>query len=408
VGFNLAAPFNRKIRKGIQGRRRLFQQLEQQVRSEDLNAEWFWIHSSSMGEFEQAKPIISALKEHNNRARFLATFFSPSGFEHARGFKDADVFSYIPFDTRRNARRFLNIVRPKVAIFMRYDLWLNHVLELSRRGIPAYVASATMNSQRNRSWLQRSFLNTLYSTTKICTVSMEDAKRFESIGVGPRRLTIMGDTRFDRVWQMKEIARRRTLIPPQIIQDRLVFVVGSSWQEDEGTIIPAVLMVREKFPNMLTILVPHEPTESNLERLETQINAHFSHRRFSEISLYSGEEVILVDSVGILLALYSYATAAFVGGSFKGGVHNVLEPASFGVPILVGPKIMNSQEALELVKHGGAFIVHSAIELAAKLEQLFADAVFRQEIGSAAARFVQMRTGATQRFLEVLMKGGTL
>lgn len=361
-----------------------------------------------MGEFEQAKPIISALKERNNRARFLATFFSPSGFEHARGFKDVDVFSYIPFDTRRNARRFLNIVRPKVAIFMRYDLWLNHVLELSRRGIPAYVASATMNSQRNRSWLQRSFLNTLYSTTKICTVSMEDAKRFESIGVDPRRLTIMGDTRFDRVWQMKEIARRRTLIPPQIIQNRLVFVVGSSWQEDEGTIIPAVLMVREKFPNMLTILVPHEPTESNLERLETQINAHFSHRRFSEISLYSGEEVILVDSVGILLALYSYATAAFVGGSFKGGVHNVLEPASFGVPILVGPKIMNSQEALELVKHGGAFIVHSAIELAAKLEQLFADAVFRQEIGSAAARFVQMRTGATQRFLEVLMKGGTL
>ena len=402
VFFKAASVVNGKIRRGFEGRRDLFIRLEREIRKYPAGSPWYWVHVSSLGEFEQGKPVVAAIKERNPSAKVVVTFFSPSGYEHARGFKQADLLSYIPLDRPADARRFVDLIRPRAAIFIRYDLWFNHIAALNRRGIPVFVASATVNPRRRRGALAASFLRALYGDARILTISADDEGRFRRLGISAGRIAVMGDTRFDRVWQARESARRRISLPNAVTQSRLIFVVGSSWEEDEAVVLPAIAAVRGKFPSMLTILIPHEPTESNLDRIEAGLNSHFTYLRFSQITSYEGEEILIVDSVGILLSLYSLAAAAFVGGSFKGSVHNVLEPAAFGVPVIVGPTITNSQEAVRLVQEGGAFLVNSDTELSGTLEKIFGDPGFRERAGSVAASFVKARTGATKRFLDAL------
>lgn len=403
--LHLGALANRKIRRGIRGRRRLLEHLEQDVQKL-TKPRRIWFHSSSMGEFEQAKPIIAALSRKHDDLDIVVTFFSPSGYEHSRSYKLATLITYLPFDTRSNARRFLELIAPSVAIMVRYDIWPNHVWELRKRNIPTFIANATLRKDSSRHYpILRSFHRHVYENlTSILTVSQSDVEAFEKFGLTQPQLHVIGETRYDQVWQRSEEARSKHLIPQEILKRKRVLVVGSSWNEDEEVVLPAFRRVAQHDSHALMVLVPHEPTVENLERLELLLDYSLRAIRFSELNDYSDENVILVDSIGILTSLYQYADVAYVGGSFRQGIHNVLEPAVYGIPVLYGPKHHNSQEALELARRGGSFVVTTQDECYAQLRKLLNDTKFRAKAGSESLRLVKENMGATERFLDYLEK----
>ncbi len=402
--LQFASLFHRKIKRGIVGRRGLFERLHadlQKLRS----SRRIWIHASSMGEFEQAKPIIAALRQEYTDLGIIASFFSPSGYEHSRSYHLADVITYIPFDRPKNARRFIDLVKPDVAVLVRYDVWPNHLRELKRRNIPTIIANATLQRKSARLiWPIRNFHFHVYENlSAILTVSERDAQAFQYMGLKSPLIDVVGETRYDQVHLRRIEAEKRHLIPQEILRRKKVFVVGSSWSEDEEVVIPAFRKIARHDSSALMILVPHEPTIPTLERLELELEFQkLRVIRFSNLADYSAENVVLVDSIGILLALYQYADFAFVGGSFKQGIHNVLEPAVYGIPVVFGPKHENSREAVELVERGGAFVVTSPDDCYPQLRKLFNDKRVRTSAGKASLSLVQENVGATQKFVDYL------
>lgn len=401
--LQFGALFNGKIRRGLRGRKDLLDHLEQDVKLLRKRRR-FWFHSSSMGEFEQAKPIIAELRKRYDDIDIIVSFFSPSGYEHSRNYKLADLITYLPFDSVSNARRFLDLVRPSIAIMVRYDIWPNHIWELHKRGVPIVIANATLRKSSSRHYpLLKSFHRAVYDQiTSILTVSQNDADAFQNFGLKQPEVHAIGETRYDQVWQRSLDAKTKHLIPAPILKRKKVFVVGSSWDEDEAVLLPAFRRIAQHDSNVLMILVPHEPTLPTLERLELSLNYTMRAIRFSDLNDYSNENVILVDSIGILMSLYQYADVAYVGGSFRQGIHNVLEPAVYGVPVLYGPKHRNSQEAVELVKRGGSFIVTTPEECYVELRRLFNDKKARLRAGAESQKLVQENVGATNRFIEYL------
>ena len=401
--LHVAVLLNPKIRRGIRGRNGLFESLEESVR-QLKGRRRFWFHSSSMGEFEQAKPIIAELRKRYDDIDIIVSFFSPSGYEHSKNYKLADLITYLPFDSVSNARRFLDLVRPSIAIMVRYDIWPNHIWELRKRGVPIVIANATLNRRSSRLYpFLKSFNRSVFEhITSILTVSQGDVDAFQSFHLSHPALHVVGETRYDQVWQRSLDAKTKHLIPPAILKRKRVLVVGSSWDEDEAVLLPAFRRIAQHDSGALMILVPHEPTLPTLDRLELALNFTLRSIRFSDLNDYSNENVILVDSIGILMSLYQYADVAYVGGSFRQGIHNVLEPAVYGIPVLYGPKHDNSQEAVELARRGGGFVVTMADECYLTLRRLLNDKKARVHAGAESQRLVQENVGATQRFIEYI------
>ncbi len=406
VSIFIAAGLKRKVRRGIRGRKDLFPQLALHVADLPAGSKRVWFHSSSLGEFEQAKPIIAQLKSRHPEISIIVSFFSPSGYDHSKNFKLADVHTYIPFDSYGAAHRFIACMKPDVAIMVRYDIWPNHVWALHKAGIATYLANATMKESSLRSVpLAKSFHRAIYDTFhSILTVSEADAAAFRNFNLKHPSVVPIGDTRYDQVLQRSAEARLRHILPQQLQAGKKVFVVGSSWDSDEGILIPVLAKLAAQNFNLLTILVPHEPTLENLEQIERALYGKLPFIRFSDLHDYADEKVIIIDSVGILTALYQYADVAFVGGSFKQGIHNVLEAAVYGVPVLMGPVHTNSQEAIALAGEGAAFAAHTEAELFEHLQILLSDDTLRHNSGAKAKAFVERNTGATERFLSYLEK----
>lgn len=403
VTFHLLSLVNGKVRRGVRGRRGLFDSLAASVAKVGPGKR-VWFHASSMGEFEQARPIIAELLRRHPDVRIIVTFFSPSGYEHAMRHAVADVTSYLPFDTGRSAGKFLDLVRPDAAVLVRYDIWPNHLWELRRRGIPAMIANATMRKQSPRLLpVVRDFHHHVYdSLTHILTVSEADRAAFNAFSLTGPAVAAIGDTRFDQVSTRSTEARRRHLMPEHVTKGRRVIVAGSTWGEDEAVLIPALRELSRRVPGLLTIIVPHEPTVARLEELETSLREFTTSIRFSALNEYAGQQAIVVDSIGILMVLYASAHLAYVGGSFRQGVHNILEAAVYGIPVLFGPKHWNSQESLQLLECGGAFVVTDPEEVVRAAHNLLADESARRQAGARAAEFVMANIGATQRFLTYL------
>jgi 3-deoxy-D-manno-octulosonic-acid transferase len=403
--LNAGKFFNKKIKLGIQGRKRLFEELILNTSGLDHSKKLIWFHSSSLGEFEQAKPIIEKLKE-SRKVNILITFFSPSGFENSKKYPYADLVSYIPLDTPANAQRFVQITKPDLAVIMRYDIWPNHMYQLFTKDIPAMLVDATMrdNSAR-KNFFAKSFHASIYKKmTKILTVSENDANNFKEFGITTFQVEAVGDTRFDRVYQRSLVAKEKNLIRPEILKDKKILVAGSTWFEDEDVMIPAIITALKYHPELLVIIAPHEPTIHHLEKLENDFSGKEKTIRFSYLNNYSNERVVLVDSIGILLTLYCYADITFVGGSFKSNIHNSLEAAVYGIPVMFGPKIQNSQEAHQLADTGGGIIIKNKKEAYRNLKILLTNENLRKEKGIAAGQYVLKNIGATEKILEEVYK----
>jgi 3-deoxy-D-manno-octulosonic-acid transferase len=405
VLLQIASLVNRKIRRGIQGRKKLFEQIEQNVKKLSSNRR-IWFHSSSMGEFEQAKPIIASLREKYRDISIIVTFFSPSGYDHSKNYKLADIITYIPFDRKKNACRFLDLINPTAVVFMRYDVWPNHIWELKSREIPLFIANATMRKSSARFYpLIKDFHRYLFNNfSSIFTVSSKDIDAFKIFGLKNPTIEAIGETRYDQVWQRSAEAKKKHLIPPAVLRGKKIFLAGSTWPEDQEVLIPAIKKMLHYDSSITVILVPHEPTIDTLEQIEIQFDKKMRSIRFSALNDYNDERIIIVDSVGVLMALYQYAYVAYVGGSFRQGIHNVLEPAVYGIPVIYGPKYTNSQEAVELIQRGGGFVINDQQECYKTLRRLLDDKKANLTAGSNAMKLVKDNIGATERFIKHLAK----
>jgi len=403
ISFHLGGLINNKIKTGIVGRKNLFDRLESNV-NKFSNSSRLWFHASSLGEFEQAKPIISLLKKKYPTVNIIVTFFSPSGFENSKNYKLANSISYIPFDSYSNSKRFLNIIKPDVAIMVRYDIWPNMIFALKKNAIATMLANATMRRNSSRKFpIIFQFHQILYNCfSHILTVSNEDKESFAEFKTTTPLLISIGDTRFDQVMTRSEDARQKNLFANSVIENKKIFIVGQSWGEDDDVIIPVLFKIQKLEPQLLTIIVPHEPTIEHLEELESKLDGNISFIRFSEMNNHNNEKVILIDCIGIMVALYQYAHVVYIGGSFKQGIHNVLEPAVFGNPVIFGPKHTNSQEAVELARRGGGFIVENEKELYRTLRTLLDNDTDRTTASNISKAFVYDNCGATERFLQYL------
>lgn len=405
IFFFAAKFFSEKIRTGIAGREHLFEDVEDGLKKIDPAKKLLWFHSSSLGEFEQAKPIIEKLKKDNSIA-IIITFFSPSGYKNSIKYPFADIISYIPFDSAAMAEKFINLVKPRLVLFMRYDFWPNFVKILKEKNIPVFIVDATMRKDSKRLLpVSKSFHKTLFNDiTKILTVSPDDAENFKLFGYPSGRIASVGDTRFDRVYQKSLEAKSRKLFADGFFKGKKVFVFGSSWEADEEVVLPAVEKLFKYDKDAIMIIAPHEPTILHLEKLEQNFSDRIPTIRFSYLNNYNNERIIIVDSIGILLTLYHYADLVYVGGSFKQGIHNVLEPAVYGVPVLFGPKISNSREAKTMVKLGSGIIVENKKEAYEQLRRLLHDNEARKALGLISSGYVNSNIGATDRIIEEISK----
>jgi 3-deoxy-D-manno-octulosonic-acid transferase len=419
VFAKLSGLVDKRTRQWFRGRKNLFDRLRlelkldgssrdpsrtQSVPKDDIKRIWF--HAASVGEFEQAKPIIELLKQRSSGIEVIASFFSTSGYEHTRGYRPANHITYLPLDGYWNAKRFIEILHPSAAVFMRYDMWPNHIWRLAKERIPSFLVDATAGKpSRRKNWVVRSFLRECYNAVDyVLAVSPADVEGFKEYSAKHPFVKVAGDTRYDRVYTKSKEAIKSRMLPEHILRAKKVFIVGSSWDSDEEHIFPVFCKLQQIEPELLMVLVPHEPNEQNLERIETELVPKTTTIRFSGLNNYNGERVIIIDCVGILLSLYVHGHIAYVGGSFRPGVHNVLEPATYGIPVLFGPKIDNSQEAQELVKRGGGIVVRNKRELYRKLRELLGDETKRRKAGEAATKLVEDNIGATERITSYIEK----
>jgi 3-deoxy-D-manno-octulosonic-acid transferase len=405
LSVQLAGVFKSKVKIGIKGRKRIFEELILNATSLDKSKKLIWVHSSSLGEFEQAKPIVEELKKDKN-INVLVTFFSPSGYENSRKYPYADLVSYIPFDTSSKAERFITIARPDLAVIMRYDIWPNHIWSMRKYNIPVLLVDATMKTNSGRKFpLVKNFHKVLFNDiSRILTVSLDDKDGFKEFGCNDEKISAVGDTRFDRVYQRSLKAKERNLLKENIYSGKKVLVAGSTWSMDEEVILPAFIKLAKYDKDVLLIIAPHEPTITNLEKIENEFSGHLPVIRFSHLNNYNNEKVIIVDSIGILLTLYTYADAAFVGGGFKQNIHNVLEAAVYGVPVFFGPKIDNSQEAKELLKRGGGILLKNKRDAYRQFRTIFSNDELRKSKGRISYNYVNENLGATERIISEIYK----
>ena len=410
AGVRLASWFNPKIRRGLAGRKRLLNETRKHYQQANIRGLRVLIHVASFGELEQAKPVISAIKAKHPDAHVHLTFFSPSGYENAIGkYDEANFISYAPLDTRESVSQFLDEVKPQLALFTRYDVWPNMARELRRKQISSILFDATAAESFVRELpIARTFYRNIFrSLSKILTVSGEDKSRFEAIGVDSQNIIITGDTRFDQV-----SARRSALeksgahfLPERIranVSERgaLVFIVGSSWPDDEAIFVETIRQSIERKDNILTIIASHETEDARIDALLATFPGHAI--RLSALDKWDGEPVIVVDGIGKLFGLYRYADVAMIGGGFSAGLHNILEAAVWGIPAIVGPKHQKSREVRELIDRLAAFEVKTRREFEFVFWRLAESEDLRKSSGEQGTRFVEEHRGATERIMSKL------
>ena len=401
----IASFFDAKVREGLRGRKNLQREIEEHYVSVAKERKRILIHVASFGELEQAKPAVARLKEQHPDCHIHLTFFSPSGYVNAKGkYTAPDIITYTPFDTHRAVNIFLDVVQPDLALYVRYDIWFVMARELSKRKIPAILFSATYSEHglKNYPLLRILYRKTYDTLSHIFTIGENDANALVKLGITKEKISIAGDTRSDQVLTRKQDAEGKPDILPEPFLLELrkpnvkTLVAGSTWEADEEVILSSIL---ERTNDALrVIIVPHEITNEHLNSLLARCNnkAILS----SDIAKYDSEPILIWDKVGDLFSLYRYADIGYVGGGFGDGVHNVLEPAVWGVPSIVGPNHERSQEIGELITRGGLKEVRNKNDFAETLEQLIDKNDEWQKTSDATTDYLKERTGATEKVMD--------
>jgi 3-deoxy-D-manno-octulosonic-acid transferase len=391
----LISPFNSKASLWVRGRKGWKEKLEEKIKKGERSV---WIHCASLGEFEQGRPVIEAIKQKRPDLKIVLTFFSPSGYEIRKNYPNADCIIYLPADTPGNAERFISMINPEFVIFVKYEFWNNYISALYKKKIPLYLISAIFRpDQHFFRWYGSFFRGMLKKFERIFVQDQRSLTLLSDIGIW--NILLAGDTRFDRVIQIAGTARDI----PQLEKFRgteKIFLAGSSWTRDEEIIVEYI----NNFPmRMKWVFAPHEIDKPNIERLEKLLKV--SHVRFSEFNETSPDcRVLIIDNIGMLSSAYKYAYIAAIGGGFGKGIHNILEPACWGIPVVFGPRHEKFREAVDLINENGAMTFDSFGKFSDILDKLLADEQFYLKSAKAAALYVNKNTGATDKILQEIFQ----
>lgn len=403
-GIAIASLFNEKVRKMWRGEREAFKILKQKV---DPNAKYIWFHAASLGEFEQGRPLMERIRKDYPQYKILLTFYSPSGYEVRKNYEGADIICYMPVDTRLNAIRFLRLVRPVRAFFIKYEFWSNFLHILKHRNIPTYsVSSIFREDQVFFKWYGRNYAGVLKCFTRFFVQNEESKRLLEGIGI--TAVDVVGDTRFDRVLQIKEAAKQlpiceafRTGVASSQSadvphHDFKVFVAGSSWPPDENIFIPFF----NEHKDWRLLIAPHVIAEEHLKLILSLIKDKKVVRYTQTTPEEAAEaDVLIIDCFGLLSSMYNYGDVAYIGGGFGVGIHNTLEAAVWNMPVIFGPNNKKFQEAQGLLKSGGGFEINTYEDFSGLMSSLMNDETFLKQAGDKAGTFVAHLAGATDKVL---------
>lgn len=392
VGVRIAALFNDKVSRMYRGQKECFRRLQEAIGPDDR---YIWFHAASLGEFEQGRPLIEEIRRRHPEYKILQTFFSPSGYEVRKDYKGADIVCYLPLDTPGNARRFVELVRPIQAYFIKYEFWKNYLDELSRRSIPVYsVSSIFRPKQIFFKWYGSDYRRVLNDFTHLFVQNEESRQLLAKIGV--HSVSVVGDTRMDRVLDIREAAKELPLIS-EFKKDALCFIAGSSWGADEQIFMEYL----NRHPEIKVVIAPHVVDDAHLKNLENMAQGQAI--RYSEATLEHVHQAryLLIDGYGLLSSIYRYADVAYIGGGFGVGIHNVPEAAVYGIPVIFGPNHKRFREAVDLIHVGGGFCINSTKDFEALMDRLLSDVNYRQRAGEKAGHYVSSNSGALQKILSV-------
>lgn len=387
LAVRLASLTNRKARLMIKGHRKTWRTLRDHAKERQ---HYVWFHAASLGEFEQGRPLMERLRSEHPEKRILLTFFSPSGYEVRKDYAGADLVCYLPFDTPLNARRFVRLVQPEKAFFIKYEFWHHYIDELHRAGVPVYsVSSIFRNDQIFFRPYGRGYARVLHHFNHFFVQNEASRRLLNSLGV--TQVSVTGDTRFDRVIDIRNQAKSLPLAAA-LTGDSRTIVAGSTWPPDEEILIPYF----NRHPELKLIIAPHEVNEERLRSIEQRLKRPAL--RYSQATLESSAQAdcLIIDGYGLLSSLYRYATLAYVGGGFGVGIHNVPEAAVYGVPVFFGPNNQRFREARDLINEGGSFEVTSADDFQAQADRLLADERALAKSGQASGDYIRRNSGATE------------
>jgi len=390
------SPFNEKIKKGVKGRKHVFKTLEQNLKETDKT---LWFHCASLGEFEQGLPVFSKLRAHYSLHKIVLTFFSPSGYDIRKDTSIADVVVYLPIDTKKNVKRFLSLIKPELTVFVKYDIWPNYLREIKHNKLRAILISAAFRkNQIYFKTLGKPLREALFAFEHIFTQNEISKQLLESIGYF--NVSVSGDTRFDRV--SNQLEQDNTL---SFIEDfknkQLCIVIGSSWPEDENLLIEYINTEAPK--NIKFIIAPHAIKASHIKSIQEKLSVPYLLYSKKDNTNLAKSQVFIVDTIGILTKIYHYADIAYVGGAMGNtGLHNTLEPAVFGVPIVIGKNHQKFPEAKALIDNGGMFSISNQKQLNQILNQLINQNEKRLKSGQANYNFIKKNKGAVIQILDYL------
>ena len=395
--IRIASIFNSKAQQFVKGRKGWEKRVAEQI---ETNGRYIWFHCASLGEFEQGRPVMEAIRKRFPQYRLILTFFSPSGFEVRKNFPLADIVSYLPMDTPRNARTFLQIVNPEKAFFIKYEYWYFYISELKRRGIPFYLLSAIF--RKDQHFFQdnirgRWFRKMLWQFDHLFVQNEQSARLLSSVGIP--HFSVSGDTRFDRVAAIASQSQELPIVE-KFKEGYPVVIAGSTWKPGEEMLAAFI----QKSPGVKFIIAPHEVSESNIQRIRQLLPDKTI--RYSEATAETtgNYQVLIVDSIGLLSSLYRYGNIAYIGGGFGVGIHNILEAATFGLPVVFGPHYNKFKEAVDLADLGGAFPVHDQKTMAETLTNLLENSEERKKASSVCKTYVGKNVGSTNFIIKKVFK----
>jgi len=395
AGIGVASLWNNKAKLWIEGRKNIFGVLGTELRTP--NSKLIWFHCSSLGEFEQGRPVMENLRKQTPNSRFLLTFFSPSGFEIRKAYKGADWVFYLPLDSKANAKRFFDIINPSLVVFVKYDYWYYYLTECKKRDIPLLLVSGIFrHDQLFFKWygnLHRKMLNCF---THFFVQDKESFDLLKTININ--NTTVAGDTRFDRVSEIAENFKPIEEIE-KFCGSSQVLVAGSTWPDDEKVIKDAIATL----PDLKIIIAPHEVHKEHIDQLRSIFPDPVLHSQLlTQNSTPTNSNTLIIDNIGMLSRLYHYATITFIGGGFNKGIHNTLEAAVYGKPVLFGPNYKKFKEAIGLIETGGGVCVNSSTELTSQLKRLLTNKDILESNSKNSFEFVKQNKGATENILHYI------
>ncbi|RHS45316.1 3-deoxy-D-manno-octulosonic acid transferase [Tannerella sp. AF04-6] len=390
---NIASFRNLKARKMKQGHKEIFHYLAQNA---DPEGGYIWIHASSLGEFEQGRPIIEAIKAHYPEQKIAITFFSPSGYEVRKNYSKADLICYLPFDLPNNVNRFLNILKPKQAIFIKYEFWGNYLNALAKRNIPTYIISAIFRPSQIFFRPYGGYFRKILQNFEHLYVQDENSKKLLK-DIGIIKVSVTGDTRFDRVLEIRSQAKELPLIE-QFSKEKFTLIAGSSWPKDEEIFIDYF----NRHPEMKLIIAPHEIHEEHIQFILSRLNRTTIRYTQADEKNIQKADCIIIDCFGLLSSIYRYGQVAYVGGGFGAGIHNVPEAAVYSIPVIFGPNHKKFKEAKELIIAGGGFSISKSEDFKLVMDRLLKNKEFLSKAGITAGQYIQNNSGASKKILKEL------